>query len=1732
MKNGYNIWVACLFFLINSLAFSDDIYVDQSYTQASDDNIGTEELPLLTIDHALEIVQPGDHVIIKGSEDENAVEAVYDRSGKDGLPICTPGTDDNEIVIEAYSGHTVILRGDGTEWGVDLDNASYHEIRGITFQNFNQAADGFSEDKHDILIEDCEFTETYQTGLRLRYITNLTMRDVYVHHCYETGISVRYCSNVLLERVESSYNSDGMGSSGDGDGISSKFTEDFVCIDCRTVGNSEDGFEMTCNGVLINCVSLNHTACNMKVWRREEDGYSPKRIDAVNCIFSGATQTGIKVSQGAQLNLYNSVVCNNGEEGVAFRDPTDFITTTVESQIVNSIIVENGTYGIRVEGTNLNVVDADHNLYFQNGSGNIGLFSDVDMVTGQDPLFFAPSSAIYQIQESSPALDAGRYVEEVEALFSTYLSLEYAQDIDGDQRAIEGAWDIGVDERIVVTNNSAPTFTATPTLSPIDEGQTLTLQFEANDPENDSLVYFLVGGDIVDGMAIDVDTGVFTFTPDYDQGGDNTTLQQQYDITIGGTDEYFTTPAGETNISIQVNNVNRSPIYNGLDLYTLVAGRSWMLHLPASDSDGDTLTYSVTGSPDKLQFDSSTGVIFWEPSSSQVGQHEIVYVVSDEQVEMTKTITLEVLSESPYGAPTSEADIFYVDQQNGNDASTGQTEESAWESISKAASMLTAGQMVLIRSGTYYESIRPGSGELGLPIIYKAYPDETPVLNGINSGSSPEAFRGGEHLVFDGLTFCNYDETIHCGWEEGDVIIANCTIEDATNYGIYAFSGDRLRIENVTFRNIGSRAISVNGTNIHLNNIIIENAEERGFSANADENDNITMMNADISQCGRYGVYINGKNTFIKDVQIYQNTHHGITLLSDWNFCVNMTVSDTQILGSSAINLQVGEDSIVYLMNSCIEDSELDGVYLGSDSSLYLKSSVIENNTSENINNSSDAAVVEIENSSPIFYALSDENITTGTLLTLTIKATDPDGDTLTFSAANLPSGAAFNIETQEFVWTPSTQQAGTYQITFSVSDGQASDSETMNITVSAASVVITDVIAPDVSNTNPEAEAIQVPLNTLISLILSDSGDGIDPASVVIRVDGDVVYTGDTGFYTSDTGKCRRSGTASSYSYYYQADEEFNYSQQVTVSVDAADLNSNSITNESFSFTMEMRSFGDNVAAISAGTYEKGAVSTAVDSSGNKWMAWHEGTDGARDIYVGMVDDTSGGIANPVQVTSDFLDQCYPQIMINTSDRICLVWQSYSSGGAWDVVFGTSLDGINWTTRSVVESNYNQTQPAMACDTTGTVYVAFEDDRNGNQDVYLAYSSDLFASSTLTSITSDSADQTKPVTEVDSSNCVYIAWQDERNGNGDIYGATSADSWANRALITDSGDQTDPALAVDKLTNTAHLLWVDSSSGNEDVCYASSMGFTDGPLTVTRFMDDTTEADQNEPAIATYSTDSRMYVYACWKDSRSIADSTDTDLYFADLGTDSSHTNILVGDDSTNSDQSRPFVGVDEIGSPYIVWCDDREGVDTIYYTGDTHNTLIKSTLIAADTGGTVGTSPASIDDLNDVSIQVPASACTADVNMTISEIKNPPALDLPMIAAYDFGPSNIEFEEAVTVTIPYAVSESSSSAYPYWYNSLTTSLSQQGITDIERIVVSDTIHALTFKTTHFTPFYLVNVDSSVSSTTSGGGGGCALTSNGAQSPASFFLPLLGIGMVWYGVRSCDRGRRRNHQA
>jgi len=78
-------------------------------------------------------------------------------------------------------------------------------------------------------------------------------------------------------------------------------------------------------------------------------------------------------------------------------------------------------------------------------------------------------------------------------------------------------------------------------------------------------------------------------------------------------------------------------------------------------------------------------------------------------------------------------------------------------------------------------------------------------------------------------------------------------------------------------------------------------------------------------------------------------------------------------------------------------------------------------------------ALTEGLGSPPVLSPIGPREASVGVRLLFSVSASDPDGGALSYSAAPLPAGAAFNPATRTFDWTPAASQVGTTAVTFTV---------------------------------------------------------------------------------------------------------------------------------------------------------------------------------------------------------------------------------------------------------------------------------------------------------------------------------------------------------------------------------------------------------------------------------------------------------------------------------------------------------------------------------------------------------------------------------------------------------------------------------------------------------------------------------------------------------------------------
>ncbi|MBN1846928.1 MAG: hypothetical protein JW810_14675 [Sedimentisphaerales bacterium] len=684
------------------------------------------------------------------------------------------------------------------------------------------------------------------------------------------------------------------------------------------------------------------------------------------------------------------------------------------------------------------------------------------------------------------------------------------------------------------------------------------------------------------------------------------------------------------------------------------------------------------------------------------------------------------------------------------------------------------------------------------------------------------------------------------------------------------------------------------------------------------------------------------------------------------------------------------------------------------------------------------------------------------------------------------------------------------------------------------------DALMPLIYNCTPQPAAIQVPRNSLIRLHLRDAESGIDPNSVAIRIQDQIVYTGGVDHYVSAGGHCRRHGSPAEYAFTFQPNGLFDFDQEIEVIVTATDRAGNGLTeNNVYSFRTEMRGFGGGRLVQPNSALPKDYPATACDPLGTIWVVWQAGPEDGRTIHVSHLPDGAAEFSEPVTISTAPGDQCRPAIAVDQNNVIYVVWQDNRRGN-WDVCLSRCEDGFTWSPATALvdteQDIANQTCPRIAIDRNNTVYVVWQDDRNGNPDIFLAASSDGFLTRTETAITNHTAQQTQPAIAIDHDNRVYVVWTDNRHRWTDIYGAGSETGWANIPVVNTLSRQTEPALAVEPGGSALHIAWVENNQGYSDIFYAATQdGLPASPLFGTNLVDDSGGANQVSPAISVgrdASGDARVYI--CWQDARNMMlANQDWDVYFTEGGRQFG-ANILVTGEAGQYGQIHPAIASNGQDQPFLVWVQaETDQPGEIRYAG---TTLLRTPPLAqkeilAASGGYVGAPPGDIQNPQDVCVEIPAGALWSDLTVSVLQVDNAADNNTTdggnIMARYEFGPSCLEeFAQPVTITIAYSPSETEDETV-YWVNLQTDDLSQSGISDIERLVLSDFLHALRFTTTHFTQYVIVNGQANTAEPPNGaepaGTGGCSMANGSAQAdPQTIFeyllpyLVLLGILFAW----------------
>ena len=312
------------------------------------------------------------------------------------------------------------------------------------------------------------------------------------------------------------------------------------------------------------------------------------------------------------------------------------------------------------------------------------------------------------------------------------------------------------------------------------------------------------------------------------------------------------------------------------------------------------------------------------------------------------------------------------------------------------------------------------------------------------------------------------------------------------------------------------------------------------------------------------------------------------------------------------------------------------------------------------------------------------------------------------------------------------------------------------------------------------------------------------------------------------------------------------------------------------------------------------------------------------------------------------------PQLAMDGSGRLHVVWQMKLRDGKKEIRFATSADGgKSWPAQGVkVNQADGAFEPRIALDGNGHIYVTWYDERvsvtrgaSPERDLAVFFTrspdggnswpaQDVKLSAAPPRTGRSASISAKPRIAADGAGRVFVAWYDTRNKRGDLYYKRSDDrgqTWLTPEvrLQREEGNISDFQLLKDP-SGALFLLWSEDRTQTLDrnqVRLSRSQDWGKEWDVQALRIDDSPKKAQF-PHLA---ADGKGNLYVAWHDTRN----GEPDIYFR-RSTDRGQTWLpavrLDRDGAGVAESLFPQVATDSEGRVVVVWQDDREGLFRIY--------------------------------------------------------------------------------------------------------------------------------------------------------------------------------------------------------
>jgi len=519
---------------------------------------------------------------------------------------------------------------------------------------------------------------------------------------------------------------------------------------------------------------------------------------------------------------------------------------------------------------------------------------------------------------------------------------------------------------------------------------------------------------------------------------------------------------------------NNPPVLNPIGPQTVAEGGSLSVPVSASDPDATIPTLSTSTLPTNAGFTDNgdgTGTFTFNPDFTQAGSYPITFYASDGIFTDSELVTVTVTGTNQPPVLGSIGNKTVAEAANLNFA------VSATDADGTTPTLTTS----TLPTNASFTDNGDGTG------TFDFTPDYT------QSGSYPVTFYASDGVATDSelititVTNTNRDPVL--------AAIGAQTVAEGANLNFIATATD----PDGTIPTMTTSTLPANAT----------------YTDNGDGTGTFDF-NPDFTQAGSYPVTFYASDGVATDSEIVTITVTGTnlpptldpignqTVAEGANLNFNVTGSDpdgtvptftTSILPANATFTDNGDGSGTFDFNP---DYTQEGSYPVT---FYISDGV-----------ATDSEVISVTvthtNQTPVLDPIGAQLVAEGANLNFNVTASDGDGTIPTLTTSALPTNASFTDNgdgTGTFDFNPDFTQAGSYPVTFYASDGLATDSEVVTISVNDAGnqAPVLDPIGPqsvdenvnlnftvtasDADLTIPTLSAVNVPVNATFT----DNGDG-----------------------------------------------------------------------------------------------------------------------------------------------------------------------------------------------------------------------------------------------------------------------------------------------------------------------------------------------------------------------------------------------------------------------------------------------------------------------------------------------------------------------------------------------------------------------------------------------------------------------------------------------------------------